>query len=130
MSWIERLVEERLAQAARAGELDVPEHLRGRPIDDLDEQRPQGWWAEQFVRRQLSHDRRQAAEAAAGSARAGFWRAETPEELRALVSAANRAIVAANLNLVEADRLELFDWSDTAERWRRLRQRSGPDRGR
>ena len=71
MSWIERSVEERLAKAAESGELRAPT-LEGKPIDDLDRQRDQGWWADRFVERELSHDRRERAEAAAAAARVGF----------------------------------------------------------
>lgn len=123
MSWIERSVEERLANAAAAGELDAPT-LSGKPLPDLDRPRPPGWWAEQFVQRELSHDRRRTAEAAAARARAGFWRAASLDELRDRVRAANAAIVRANINLVEADRLQPFDLADVEDRWRRLR----PDR--
>lgn len=124
MSWIERSLEERLARAAESGELDVAPHLRGKPIDDLDRPRPQGWWAEQFVARELSHDRRQRAEAAAAAARAGFWRAAGEDELRELVREANAAIVRANVNLVESDRLDVFDWTDIRDRWRALPRRA------
>lgn len=117
------MLEERLAQAARTGELSVP-HLEGKPLADLDRQRQQGWWAEQFVARELSHDRRKAAESAAASARAGFWRAESIDELRERVTAANAAIATANLNLVDADRLEPFDAREIESRWRALH----PDR--
>ena len=67
MSWIERSVEERLANAAAGGELDTPE-LHGKQLD-LDMHRSQGWWADQFTRRELSHDRRRRAEIAAAAAR-------------------------------------------------------------
>jgi len=119
VSWIERSVEERLAQAARNGELSAP-HLEGKPLADLDRQRADGWWADQFVRRELSHDRRQAAEAAAARARAGFWRATGVAELHELVVAANAAIARANVNLVDADRLVPFDTTDIERRWRTL----------
>jgi hypothetical protein len=122
VSWIERMLEERLAKAAAEGELDAP-HLAGKPLPDIDTQRTQGWWADQFVRRERSHDRRQAAEAAAAHARAGFWKAASIEELRGLVDAANQAITTANINLVPADQLELFDWHDVATRWRTVRAR-------
>lgn len=120
MSWIERMLEERLASAAASGELDAP-HLHGKPLPDIDRQRSQGWWADQFVARELSHDRRQIAEHAAAEARAGFWKAASLDELRERVGAANQSIVTANLNLVEADRLALFDWHDTVARWRSLK---------
>jgi hypothetical protein len=120
VSWVERIVEERLAQAARDGELSAP-HLEGKPLAGLAEQRPPGWWADQFVQRELSHDRRQAAEAAAARARAGFWHATSVDDLRARVREANQAITRANVNLVEPDRLPLFDPADVEARWRRLR---------
>ena len=120
VSWIERMVEERLAQAAADGELSAPT-LEGKPIHDLHWERPQGWWAERFVERELSHDRRVAATAAADRARAAFWRAPSIEVLRPLVADANAALAHANVNMVPADRLELFDVDDIVERWRRLR---------
>lgn len=121
MSWIERSIEERLAQAAADGELDTP-HLWGTPIPDLDRPRPQGWWADQFVRRELSHDRRARAEVTAAAARAGFWRAAEVAELRERVRAANVDIVRANVNLIESDRLVPFDVDEIEARWRELRR--------
>lgn len=121
MSWIERSVEEVLANAAAAGRLDTPE-LAGKQLD-LDTQRSQGWWAEQFTRRELSHDRRKVAETAAEQARVGFWRATDIDDLRARVRDANNAIVRANINLIETDRLERFDAHDIEDRWRRLSKR-------
>ena len=121
MSWVARSIEERLANAAADGELDTPE-LKGRQLD-LDTQRGQGWWADQFTRRELSHDRRKVAEAAAEAARVGFWRASSIGDLRALLRDANEAIVRANINLIESDRLARFDADDIEDRWRRLQQR-------
>lgn len=120
MSWIERAVEERLARAARDGELSPP-HLAGKPLDDLVRERPQGWWADRFVERELSHDRRQRADAAAAAARAGFWRAGDVAAVREAVAAANTAIARANVNLLPGDRLEPFDLADIEARWRKLR---------
>lgn len=110
-----------MAEAASSGELDAHPALRGRPIADLDRPRPQGWWAEQFVRRELSHDRRRVAETAAAVARAGFWRAATATELHERVRAANEAIARANVNLVDADRIDRFDPEQIEARWRALR---------
>ncbi len=128
MSWIDRILEERLSQAAADGELDAHPALKGKPIGDLHHQREQGWWAKQFVERELSHDRRQIAEHAAAAARTGFWRAESVDELRGLVASANAAIVEANINLVPKDRLARFDLADVEARWARVRSGSNPHR--
>ena len=119
VSWIDRIVEEQLSQAARNGELSAP-HLEGKPFADLGTQRDQGWWAKSFVERELSHDRRKVAVEAAELARAGFWRAADADEVRALVRDANAAITRANINLVPEDRLALFDADGIVERWNRL----------
>lgn len=115
------MLEERLARAAADGELDAPT-LSGRPLPDLDHVRPQGWWADRFVGRELSHDRRQRAAEQAAIARAGFWRASSLVALRELVVAANEAIVTANRHLIESDQLAVFDVDDVEDRWRRLQR--------
>jgi hypothetical protein len=120
MSWIDRMLEERLAEAAANGELSAPA-LEGKPISDLHWERPHGWWAQKFVERELSHDRRQAAEDRAAVARAGFWRAATVDEVRVLVADANHDLERANVNMVPTDHVELFDPDDIVDRWRRLR---------
>ncbi len=120
MTWVSRAVEERLAQAAANGELDTPDRLKGKPIADLDRPRPAGWWADQFVARERSHDRRASAEKEAAVARARFWRFDDIDVLRTSVAAANEAIDHANLNLIETDRLQRFDVDDIVDRWRRL----------
>lgn len=57
------VAERRIAEAIARGELDA-ERLRGKPIEDLDEQRPPGWWAERFVRdERLRLDREDAVAA-------------------------------------------------------------------
>lgn len=50
MSWIDHVVERKIAAAIARDEL-VPEHMRGASLD-LDNQRSEGWWAEEFVRRE------------------------------------------------------------------------------
>ena len=95
MSWIERMLEERLASAAANGELAAP-HLEGKPLPDLDRPRSQGWWAERFAAGELSHDRRQRAALVASEAQVGFWKATSVYgALRERVRVANEAIVAA-----------------------------------
>ena len=119
MSWIERSIEERLAQAARSGELDAPE-LAGRPIADLDRPRRSGWWAEQFVRRERSHDRRIDALAELDRRRAAFWRGPDEVTLRRAIDEANAWIATTNQGLIPADHLSDPDADDVVTRWRRV----------
>ncbi|MEZ5295059.1 MAG: hypothetical protein R2697_01910 [Ilumatobacteraceae bacterium] len=121
MSWIERIVEERLAKAAEDGEL-AASHLEGKPIADLHWERPAGWWAKQFAERELSHDRRAAALEAAAASRAGFWRCADVAAVRAAVAEANAAIDRANVNIVPDQRVDRFDVADIVERWHGLQR--------
>lgn len=121
MTWLSRAVEERLARAAANGELETPT-LKGRPIADLDRPRPAGWWADQFVARERSHDRRAIAEREAARARIGFWRCVDADAVRAAVATANAAIDAANRDLIASDQIAPFDADDIVERWRGLRR--------
>ncbi len=99
-----------------------PTGSRGKPIADLDRPRPPGWWADQFVARERSHDRREVAARQAAAARARFWRCDDIEAVRTSVAAANAAIDRANLNLIESDRLDRFDVDAICARWRELRR--------
>jgi len=119
---LSRAAEEHLARAVANGELDVSDRLKGKPIADLDQPRASGWWADQFVARERSHDRRSVAEQEAAVARAQFWRCADLNLLRARVAAANVAIDTANLKLIESDRLARFDVDDIVERWRRVQR--------
>lgn len=119
VSYLERMLEERLAKAAADGELSAP-RLEGKPIADLHWERPQGWWAKQFFERELSHDRRSAALEAAAAARASFWRCRDEQTVRAAVADANAAIERANVNIVPDQHVERFDPDDIVDRWHRL----------
>ncbi len=121
MDWISRIVEERLAQADERGELDIPERLKGKPIPGIDESRPEGWWAESFVRRERSRARRVDADAALASARVRFWQAESEQELVDLVASSNAMIAHVNLNVVDEDRLDPVDLDEITRRWWSLR---------
>ena len=119
MSWIDRIVEQQIAQAMARGELDTPEHLRGKPLD-LDTQRGDGWWAEQFVRRERSQLLREESMPQRAAYLPRFWRAATIAELMGLVTEANRWVVQTNERLQHADRLELFEPREMADTWRSL----------
>lgn len=119
MSWIDRIVEQQIAGAIERGELDIPEHLRGRPLD-LDAPRNDGWWAEQFVRRERSQLLREESMPQRAAFLPRFWRAADTTELTALVTAANRWVAETNQRLSPTDALELFDPREVAATWRSL----------
>lgn len=119
MSWIDRIVEQQIAEAMARGELDTPERLKGKPLD-LDTQRGDGWWAEQFVRRERSHVLHEESKEELARRRAAFWRAPDRAALTTLVTDANRWLAELNQRLQPADRFELFDPREVADTWRSL----------
>lgn len=117
MDYVELRVEQRIAEAIARGELD-PGELKGMPIDDLDRPRKEGWWADQFVRRERS---RFAAEDAAGERQRWERRlARTGDEdgLRQRVAEANRWIAEVNKGLLRPHAIERFDVDEEVSRWR------------
>ena len=121
MSWIDQIVEQQIAAAIKRGDLDTPEHLRGKPLD-LDTQRGDGWWAEQFVRRERSRLLRDESAPERAARAATFWRAESPAALTALITDANKWVVSVNQQLQPADQLDLFDPSEVMADWRLARR--------
>ena len=117
MRWIDRIVEQQIAEAMARGELDTPDHLRGKPLD-LDTPRGDGWWAEQFVRKERSHLLREESQPERAIREAGFWRAATLQELTTRITEANKWIVGTNQRLLPADALALFDPADVVATWR------------
>ncbi len=118
MSWIDRAVERKVAEAIARGELDAPE-MHGKPLD-LDSPRSDGWWAEQFVRRERSRLLRDESLPHRAAFPVRFWRAATVGELVATVTEANRWVTEVNTRLLTEDRLELFDHDEIIETWRAL----------
>jgi hypothetical protein len=124
VGFIDRLVESRIAEAIERGELD-PGPLKGKPIADIDQPRRDGWWAEQFVRRERSRLGREDALEEIRSWKLRFQRAATIGELRLVIEDANRWIGRQNERLVAEDALPLFEFGTVEATWRSLpRQRT------
>jgi hypothetical protein len=124
VGFIDRLVESRIAEAIERGELD-PGPLKGRPIADIDHPRREGWWAEQFVRRERSRLAREDALEEIRSWTLRFQRAATIGELRLVIEDANRSIGRQNERLVAEDAVPLFEFGAVEHAWRSLpRQRT------
>lgn len=120
MSWIDHIVERQIAEAIARDEL-APAHMHGARLD-LETQRTDGWWAEQFVRKERSRLLREEATRERAALQPPFWRATTVSALTALVTAANKWVVGINQQLLPADALELFDPNDVVAAWRSLHQ--------
>jgi hypothetical protein len=119
VSWIDHIVEKQIADAITRGEL-VPPHLHGAPLD-LDTQRGDGWWAEQFVRKERSRLLHEESLPARAGYLPRFWRSATVGELTGLIAEANRWITTVNAQMLPADGLELFDPREVIDTWRSLR---------
>jgi hypothetical protein len=48
-------IERHIQKAIERGEFETP-NLAGKPIEDLDEMKQPGWWAENFAKRELKKD--------------------------------------------------------------------------
>jgi len=119
------MVESRIAEAIERGDLD-PGPLKGKPIEDLDRPRQQGWWAEQFVRRERSRLAREEALERITSWRVQFWRAATIADLRVVVGQANTWVDRVNRRLVAEDAIPMFEADEVERSWRSLSgQRAG-----
>ena len=118
MSWIDRVVEQKVAEAIARDELVSPA-MHGKALD-LDTQRSDGWWADQFVKRERSRIMRDDSLVQRATYPVRFWKAATVAELTDIVAEANRWIVSVNSRLVAADALELFDPRDVVDTWRTL----------
>ena len=116
VSWIDHIVERQIAEAIARDELE-PAHLRGKPLD-LDTQRGDGWWAEQFVRKERSRALREESMPERSAFPPKFWRAASVHELTELVAAANLWIVGINNQLLPADALALFNPREVIDTWR------------
>jgi len=120
VDYVELRVEQRIAEAIARGELD-PGELKGTPLEDLDRPRKDGWWADQFVRRERS---RFAAEDAAGERQR--WerrlaRARSMHDVRRRVAEANRWIEEVNQGLLRAHAIQCFDADEEVNRWQQRR---------
>jgi hypothetical protein len=121
MSWIDQVVEQQIAAAIRRGELDTPEHLRGASLD-LDTQRGDGWWAEQFVRKERVRLLREDSMPQRAARAAAFWRVPTVPLLLEQVADANKWIAGVNQQLQPADHLDLFVPREVIADWHLARR--------
>jgi hypothetical protein len=120
VSWIDLIVEQQIREAIERGEMHGGAY-HGKPLPDADRQRPPGWWAEQFVRRERSRLLRDERQAGYDGWPPQFWRAGSEAALVELVDRANRWVADVNANLTADDAFPLFGCDAVVAAWRRLR---------
>lgn len=122
MSFIDLLVEQKIAEAIERGELD-PGPLKGKPLPDIDQQRRDGWWAEEFVKRERSRIVHETAVDEIPVWERRFRLAADETALHALVDDANAWVAAMNRRMRELDAIEAFDVDTVVAAWRDARRR-------
>ncbi len=91
MNIFESIADRRIQAARAAGMFDnLPG--AGKPIPDLDQQLPPGWWATRLVRRERSMFRAEELDREVRAAKPGLWRLESEALVRAKVNELNHSI--------------------------------------
>ncbi len=111
-------VERRIEQARRAGAFDDLA-LRGQPIPDLGEERPEGWWAASYVSRdkrlrELFELRERCTEE-----RSRALARQRHDDVLAELIRLRETIAAGNAEVDEKDRVDWFDVEIDLATWRR-----------
>lgn len=116
------MAERRVAQAREDGLFDdLP--LHGKPIPDLDQRRPAGWWAANFVRRERHEMQRRELEQKVAAAKPAMWRSSCEEDLVGVVVELNAEIEAFNKRTT-VEVLPHLHIGETLATWRRLRDQT------
>ena len=95
----------------------------GKPIPDLDRERPPGWWAARLVKRERSMLRAEDLDREVRAAKPALWRAGSEDQLLALVDGLNERIDEYN-RTTTWQRRDRLDRRATVDQWRRFRTRS------
>ncbi len=121
MNIFETIAERRIRAAREAGFFDnLPG--AGKPIPDLDHERPPGWWATRLVRRERSMMRFEDLNVEIRSAMPDIWRLDSEGAVRDRVDELNNKITEYN-RATTWDRRDPLDVDQIVEQWRELRQR-------
>ena len=128
MNLFESIADRRIGEARRAGYFDnLPG--KGKPIADLDRQRPAGWWGTRIVRTERDKLRHETLVEDLRRAMPPLWRLETEAEVMAEVDRLNTLIGSHNAATTFRTIAPLSP-ADTVGRWRSVRAAragTGPD---
>lgn len=115
-------VERRIEQAQRAGFFDDLA-LRGQPIPDLDEERPEGWWAESYVARDRALRRLHALVEDLPRRKGQAMQDGDHEVVRQRLMSLDREVLQANEAVEPSDRVERLDIEAELSVWRARQRR-------
>lgn len=117
---VEALVERRVRQARADGYFDNLAGA-GKPIADIDQQRPAGWWANRLVTEERNKLKALQLDDEISAAMPGVWRLDTEANVRARVAELNERVAAHNVAVRNtAAPRALLDADATVATWRRL----------
>ncbi|NOX29148.1 MAG: DUF1992 domain-containing protein [Actinobacteria bacterium] len=123
MAIFESNADRRIAAARKAGLFDnLPG--AGKPIPDLDRQRPEGWWATRLVKRERSIIKAETLDRQVKAAMPRLWRLGSEAEVREQVEQLNKRIDAYNQTTTWKPYSRL-DASSVVTRWMRVRRLLG-----
>lgn len=115
----ESIADRRIRAARKAGLFDdLPG--AGKPIPDLDRERPPGWWAARLVRRERSVLRAEELDRELRTAVPRLWRSETEDLVRTQVEELNERIDEYNRTTTWERRARLRT-DEVLDQWRQLR---------
>ncbi len=120
MNIFESIADRRIQAVRAAGMFDnLPG--AGKPIPDLDQQLPPGWWATRLVRRERSMFKAEELDREVRAAMPGLWRLESEVAVRASVNDLNQSIDGYNRVTTWEPRARL-DEDEVVGQWHRIRQ--------
>lgn len=114
-------VERRIEQAQRAGLFDDLA-LHGKPIPDLDEERPEGWWAESYVARDRALRRLHQLVAELPRRKGLAMLDDDHESVRRGLQQLNQELAEANESVERDDRVDGLDIEAELRAWRARRR--------
>lgn len=123
MGLFESIADRRIREARRAGLFDNLPGV-GKPIPDLGQERPPGWWANRVMKAERDEMRYQDLKKLVDSAMPALWRLESEANLTAKVGELNDLVDTYN-SWTSFLRLEPLDLGEVTRTWRRLRRSGG-----
>jgi len=116
----ESIADRRIAAARKAGLFDnLPG--AGKPIADIDRQRPEGWWATRLVKRERNIIKAENLDRQVKAAMPKLWRLGSEADVREQVDQLNKGIDAYN-QVTTWKPYSRLDASSVVTRWLRVRR--------